>query len=495
MAAGQQFNKQMKKELNQIYNWIDGKEAIQKSASWIDKYNPHNGKILYQVIDSTRRDVHKAITIAQKNYSSWSDIPPPERGKIIQNIGLHMKENAYYLSKVFAIETGKPIKDAIGELNGAIMQANFFAGEGMRLYGKSLPSSIHNKYSHTIRESMGVAALIVPANTPIANIAWKVFPALICGNTVVLKASEDAPKIAMEFAKLCKKAGLPDGVLNVIHGNGSQAGEALVLDKRVPVISFTGSTVVGQRIASLAGSRLAKVSLELGGINPLVVCADADIDNAVEWAILSAFSNAGQRCAAASRIIVFDEIYTEFKRKLLRKTKQLKLGVSNHSDLGPVVNKKQQLFILDYFKEIKSYNGKILCGGRAGSYGKNLNGYYIEPTLIENVNIESKLSNVEVFGPVAMIFSAKDIDDAIALSNSSEYGLTGAIHTSNLDNAMNFAHSLKSGVVNINLGTYGSEPHMPFGGSGLSGNGTREPGEEALNIYSELKNISYIIKK
>lgn len=495
MAAGQQFNKQMKKELNQIYNWIGGKEAIQKSASWIDKYNPHNGKILYRIIDSTTRDVHKAITIAQKNYSSWSDIPPPERGKIIQNIGLHMKENLHYLSTVFAIETGKPIKDAIGELNGAIMQANFFAGEGMRLYGKSLPSSIHNKYSYTIRESMGVAALIVPANTPIANIAWKVFPALICGNTVVLKASEDAPKIAMEFAKLCKKAGLPDGVLNVIHGNGSQAGEALVLDKRVPVISFTGSTVVGQRIASLAGSRLAKVSLELGGINPLVVCADADIDNAVEWAVLSAFSNAGQRCAAASRIIVFDEIYTKFKRKLLRKTKQLKLGVSNHSDLGPVINKKQQLFILDYFKEIKSYDGKILCGGRAGNYGKNLNGYYIEPTLIENVKIESKLSNIEVFGPVAMIFNAKDIDNAIALSNSSEYGLTSAIHTSNLDNAMIFAHSLKSGVVNINLGTYGSEPHMPFGGFGLSGNGTREPGEEALNVYSELKNISYIIKK
>jgi alpha-ketoglutaric semialdehyde dehydrogenase len=494
MAAGQQFKNYMKKE-TKIFNWLGGKERVQKSAKWINKYNPHNGKVLYQVINSTKNDVNQAITIAHKNYQSWSRMPSPDRGKIIERIGLLMSQNEKHLSNIFAIETGKPFKDAMGELHGAIKQANFFAGEGVRLYGKSLRSSIPNKHSYTIRESLGVAGLIVPANTPIANIAWKVFPALICGNTIVLKASEDAPRIAMEFAKICKEAGLPDGVLNIIHGLGSQAGEALVLDTRVPVISFTGSTAVGKRIASLAGSRLAKVSLELGGINPFVVCSDADLDLAVEWAALSAFSNAGQRCAAASRLIIFEDIYSKFKKKLLLKTKNLKLGVTHSSDLGPLINKKQQAAAINYFEDVRKKNGKIICGGKEGNYSKNLNGYYIQPTLIENINIESELSNTEVFAPVALMYKAKDLDHAIALSNSSEYGLTGAIHSSSLDNAMRFAHSLRSGVVNINLGTYGSEPHMPFGGFGLSGNGTREPGVEALDIYSELKNISYTVSK
>ncbi len=478
-----------------ILNWINGEEKPAEVDSWLGKYNPHNGELLCRIVNSTEVDTQDAITAATEAFPDWSGLTPVRRGQILTDIVAAMKERAGELAECIAVETGKPPQDAKGEVNGAILQAEYFAGEGMRLYGRSLTSGMPGKYCHTVRQPCGVAGLIVPANTPIANIAWKTFPALICGNTVVLKAAEDSPRIALLFARLVKDAGLPDGVFNVIQGRGQASGAALVADERVNVISFTGSTSVGRQIAEVGGKRLARVSLELGGKNPFIVCDDADLDQAVHWASLSAFSNAGQRCAAGSRIIVFKSVFDAFCDKLVAKAQSLKLGVEAGCDLGPVINKRQQQLILAAIDAAVQQGGEILCGGSAPTASEFAQGNYILPTLINGLAESAELSCKEIFGPVATLHVVGDIDEALRLANATEYGLTAAIHTRSVDRGMWFAQHIKTGLVNINIGTYGSEPHMPFGGFGASGNGTREPGVEALDVYSELKNIAFLVRE
>ena len=487
-------NLTMQTEILRIPNWINGQEELPQGNAWVNKFNPHNGTLLSHVADSSHADTQQAISVANAAFFIWSEFTPVRRGQILADIATAMKCHADELADCIALETGKSPQDAKGEVAGAILQAEYFAGEGMRLYGRSLTSGMVGKYSHTVRQPRGIAALIVPANTPIANIAWKVFPALICGNTAVLKASEDAPRTAWLFAQLTREAGLPDGVLNVVQGRGQTAGVALVTDERISVISFTGSTGVGRWIAEAAGKRLARVSLELGGKNPFVVCDDADLDQAVHWAALSAFSNAGQRCAAGSRIIIFKRVYAEFCDKLVAKVQSLKLGVNIGSDLGPVINLRQQRSILAAIENARVEGGQLLCGGNAPTAPELSAGYYIQPTLIEGLDTRAELSCKETFGPVATLHVAENLVEALKLANATEYGLTAAIHTISVDRAMWFAQRVRAGMANVNMGTYGSEPHMPFGGFGASGNGTREPGAEALDVYSELKNISFLVR-
>lgn len=484
----------MAQDISFIPNWINGREALPGPGTTLDKFNPHNGELLVRVADSSAFDTRTAVSAAVDAFDSWSELTPVKRGQILAEVVSAMKSRADELAECIAVETGKPPHDAKGETGGAIMQAEYFAGEGMRLHGRSLTSGMPGKYSHTVRQPRGIAGLIVPANTPIANIAWKTFPALVCGNTVVLKAAEDSPRIALLFAQLTKEAGLPDGVFNVVQGRGQSAGAALVTDERVNVISFTGSTGVGRWIAEVAGKRLARVSLELGGKNPFVVCDDADLDQAVHWASLSAFSNAGQRCASGSRIIVFKSVYEAFRDKLIRRARSLKLGVAAGCDLGPVVNQRQQQSVLAALKVARQQGGRVLCGGGVPDDASLARGYYIEPTVVEGLATNAELSSKEVFGPVVTLHVVGNMEEALALANATEYGLTAAIHTRNVDRAMWFAQRVKAGVANINMGTYGSEPHMPFGGFGASGNGTREPGVEALDVYSELKNISFLVR-
>jgi len=495
MAGGRQFDLRIEESvmMKHIYNWINGKETLLKKEAWLEKYNPHTAQVMCRVADSSAEDVHDALGVALGAFHEWSGLTPVKRGQILSEIVALMKANASALAACIAVETGKPPQDAAGEVSGAILQGEFFSGEGMRLYGRTLTSAMPGKQSFTVRQPRGVAGLIVPANTPIANIAWKVFPALICGNSVVLKAAEDAPEIANLFARLTKEAGLPDGVLNVVHGKGQPAGSSLVEDPRVAVISFTGSTGVGRWIAEVAGRRLARVSLELGGKNPFVVCDDADIEKAIHWASLSAFSNAGQRCAAGSRIYVFNSVYEEFRDKFVDKAKSLKLGIAQGCDLGPVINQRQQQNILSGIEQAKKEGGFVLCGGGVPTESDLSNGYYIQPTIIDVLDPSSELASKEVFGPVVTLHSISDMQEALRMANATEYGLTAAIHTRSIDRAMWFAQNVRTGVANVNFGTFGSEPHMPFGGYGASGNGAREPGVEALDVYSELKSVSLLI--
>jgi aldehyde dehydrogenase (NAD+) len=472
-----------------IGNWIAGAERPAAGNATFDKLAPHDGRRLAAVARSRTADVDAAVKAARAAFPAWADTPAVQRGSVLHRVCNALEARGVEMAAVVAAETGKSPKEALGETGGAVALGRFFAGEGQRLYGKTTTSGVANRHVSVAREPCGVAALIIAANTPIANVAWKVFPALICGNAAVLKTAEDTPHTAHLFAQIAAEAGLPAGVLNVVQGLGAEAGSALVEHPDIDVLSFTGSTGVGRWIAETAGKRLLKVSLELGGKNPFVVCEDAELDNAVRWAALSAYSNAGQRCAAGSRLIVSQDIYDKFRDALVAATEKLKLGPADTDDLGPVINQRQLDNMLAAVAKAKTAGARVLTGGARLTDGGRACGFYMAPTLIEDVRPDDEISTREIFGPITCLYRVPDFAAALDLTNRSPFGLTAAIHTRDLNRAMVFLRRARAGVVSVNGGTYGSEPHMPFGGVKQSGNGTREPGTEALDIYSNLKNM------
>lgn len=477
----------------EIPNWINGEERLARARESFEKLDPTNGRKLFVGARSRGDDVQEAIRAARSAYADWSRTPPVKRGEMLHAVCAALRQHRQEIAQVVALETGKSPASALGETDGAIQLGLFMAGEGQRLYGRTTTSGVPHKAAMTVRRPLGVAGLIVAANTPIANVAWKAFPALICGNTAVLKAAEDTPATAWLFGKLAREAGLPDGVLNIVQGLGAEAGEPIVASPDVDVVSFTGSTNVGRRIAQMAGARLARVSLELGGKNPLIVCDDADIELALRWTLLSAFSNAGQRCAAAGRVIVFESIYDEFVKKLLERTAALRVGPSDDDDFGPVINARALERILAAIAAGVSRGARVLCGGRRLETPERRDGYYLQPTWIEGVSPDDELSRTELFGPVGCLYRARDFEHALALANDSPYGLTAAIHTRSVHRAWQFVEQAQTGVAVVNAGTYGSEPHMPFGGVKQSGNGSREPGTEALDVYSSLQDVYFTV--
>jgi aldehyde dehydrogenase (NAD+) len=319
-------------------------------------------------------------------------------------------------------------------------------------------------------------------------VAWKAFPALLCGNAAILKAAEDTPLSAWAFGVLAREAGVPDGVYATVHGLGEEAGAPLVEHPDVAVVSFTGSCEVGRWIAETAGRRLAKTCLELGK-NPLIVCDDADLANAVTWTVGSAFSNAGQRCAAGSRIIVFDAVYDQFKAMLVDATQKLKVGTGDTDDFGPVINHEQMTNMLASVARARSAGATVLTGGHQLTGPGYDGGYFVAPTLVDNVQPADEISSSELFGPITCLYRVRSFDEAVALANDSPFGLTASVHTQSLHRAMTFLNRIHAGVAVVNGGTYGSEPHLPFGGLRQSGNGWREAGTEALDVYSDAKTI------
>lgn len=475
---------------SKLDNIIGAAELAPKSGQYFAKLNPHDGTRICEVARSNAFDVQLAVNAAQKAQAAWADTPPIKRGDVLFEIVTRMKAQSQDIAAIVALETGKSMKDALGETAAAIAQGQFMAGEGMRLYGRTAVSGVAGRYPVIVREPVGIAGLIGAANTPIANVAWKTFPALICGNAAVLKSAEDTPLTAWIFAKIALEAGLPPGVLSVVHGIGAEAGAALVEHPEVPLVSFTGSTAVGKRIARQATDRLAKVSLELGGKNPLVVCDDADLENAVKWAVLSAFSNAGQRCASASRIIVFEKVYDRFKELFAEKARALKVGPDDADDFGPVINERQLTNMLGALERAIKEGAQVVIGANRLMTERHKRGFYMEPTILENVPMSAEISRTELFGPITCLYRAADLASALKLANDSPYGLTASIHTRDFNRAALFTRKVQAGVAVVNAGTHGSEPHMPFGGVKDSGNGTREPGLEALDIYCNLKVIT-----
>jgi acyl-CoA reductase-like NAD-dependent aldehyde dehydrogenase len=472
-----------------IPNQIGYRDRAASDGRTFLKRDPATGLGVCEVARSTKVDIDQAVAAARAAQPAWAAQTVVSRGDTLRRIALLMTEHKPAIAAIVARETGKSLKDALGETDAAIEMGFFVAGEGRRFYGTTSTSATVNKAAFVMRQPLGVAGLIIAANTPIANVAWKAFPALLCGNAAVMKASEDTPITAWAFGVLARLAGVPDGAYSTVQGLGEEAGAPLVEHPDVDLLSFTGSTSVGRWIAETAGRRLAKTCLELGGKNPLVVCDDADLDNAVKWTIGSAFSNAGQRCAAGSRIIVFDAIYDAFKARLVAATQALRIGSSDADDFGPVINEEQMTNMLASVERACRDGAVLLSGGHRLVDNAHAGGYFVAPTLIERAAPTAEISRNELFGPITCLYRVQSFDEAVSLANASTFGLTASIHTRSLHRAMTFIARIESGVAVVNGGTYGGEPHMPFGGLKESGNGWREAGTAALDVYSDLKTI------
>jgi aldehyde dehydrogenase (NAD+) len=472
-----------------VPNVIGGRELPAEGGETFEKLAPATGALRSTPARSRAADVDAAVTAAAAAQPEWAARTVEERGRIIRRIAQLLERDREDVAAVVAAETGKSPKDARGETDGAIELGYFVAGEGRRFYGKTLPSATPDRHAMLIRQPLGVAGLIIAANTPIANVAWKVFPALLCGNAAVLKASEDTPETPVVFARLAKEAGLPDGVLNVVQGLGPEAGQPLVEDERVAVVSFTGSTAVGRMIARVAGERLAKVCLELGGKNPLVVCDDANLEKAADAAALSAFSNAGQRCAAGSRLIVFDAVYDRFRGLLVERAGAQRVGPDDEHDFGPVINERQLDAMLAAVERARAAGATVLTGGERLTGEGYDGGFYIGPTIVEGAGADDEISTTELFGPITTLHRVGGFEEALELANASPYGLTAAIWTSSIHRGERFLRNVVAGGVQVNGPTYGFEPHVPFGGLKNSGTGWREPGTEALDVYSDWKTV------
>ena len=472
-----------------IPNQIGGRAVAASDGRTFVKRDPATGGTICHVARSSVADVRRAVEVAKKAQPDWAAATTVARGDVLRQIALLMREHREEIAGLVARETGKSRKDALGETDAAIEMGFFVAGEGRRFYGQTTTSAVPNKSAMVVRQPLGVAGLIIAANTPIANVAWKAFPALLCGNAAVLKASEDTPLSAWAFGELAREAGVPDGVYATLHGYGEEAGAPLVEHPDVAVISFTGSCEVGRWIAATAGQRLAKVCLELGGKNPLIVCDDADLQNAVTWTLGSAFSNAGQRCAAGSRIIVFDAVYDRFTQLLVEATNAIRVGTSDEDAYGPVINEEQMTVMLASVARAKAAGAVVLTGGHrltGGAYGE---GYFVAPTILAHVGPNDEISRSELFGPISILYRVTNFEEAITLANASPFGLTAAVYTQSVNRAMTFLSRIQAGVGVVNGPTYGSEPHMPFGGLKESGNGWREAGTQALDVYSDLKTV------
>lgn len=472
-----------------IGNWIEGRECSAKKEKTFTKISPATGRSLFQVAQSDKSDIDAAVESARRAQGKWGQTTPVERGDLLRAAAIKMKERSEELARWVALETGKSMKDALGEVGAAVEMGFFVAGEGRRFYGKTTTSAVPNKSAMVVRQPLGVAGLIIAANTPLANVAWKVFPALLCGNAAVLKSAEDTPGTAWVCAKIFSEVGVPPGVFNLVHGFGEEAGAPLVENPHVAIVSFTGSTEVGRLIQKSAGARLAKVCLELGGKNPLIVCDDADLDKAVEATFLSACSNAGQRCAAGTRILVFESVYSEFKAKLVERVRKAKVGCKDTDDFGPVINEEQLIQMVSAVQKACDQGATLLVGGHRMGGSLYEGGFFMEATVLEDPNPQSEIAQTELFGPICCLYLVKNFEEAVAAANQSPYGLTASIHTKNIHRAMTFLNQVQAGVAVVNGPTYGSEPHMPFGGLKNSGTGWREAGSEALDVYSDWKTI------
>jgi aldehyde dehydrogenase (NAD+) len=474
---------------DQILHQIDGTDVTPASGQFLDKLSPVSGRRLGRIARGSHEDARRAVDAAVAAFPEWSATSVVRRAEIIRTAAIEMYERRDEAAHIVSLETGKSHNDALGEVTAAVEMGFFIAGEGRRFYGRTTTSAVANRTAMTVRQPVGPSALIIAANTPIANVAWKVFPALLCGDTAVLKPSEHTPWTATWVAQRLAEVGLPDGVLSVVHGLGDEVGAPLVADGRIDLVSFTGSVPVGRSIQNVAGGRLAKVCLEMGGKNPFVVCDDADLDVAADAAVLSAFSNAGQRCASGSRIIVMDAVYDEFKARMTDRTGRLRVGTADDDDLGPVISERQMTSILGAIERAMSEGVRLVCGGHRLTDGEHTGGYFIAPTILEDASPSAAISRDEVFGPVTCLYRAVDFADALGMANDTRFGLTAAVHTNSIHRAEVFRERIRAGVISINGATYGSEPHIPFGGLNESGTGWREAGTEVLDVYSDWKSV------
>jgi aldehyde dehydrogenase (NAD+) len=474
------------------HNYINGQWVESVSGRTYTITNPADTKTVLGTFQmSVVDDANLAIDAAHAALPAWSSMPAPQRASILYRAVEIMRERQDDIARTITLEEGKPLPDAQGEVRRAMNITEYAAGEGRRLFGYTTPSEIPNTVAYTTRRPVGVVGIITPWNFPIAIPAWKMAPALICGNTLIFKPASSTPLSAAKLVKVFEDAGLPPGVLNLITGPGALVGNTLVNDPRVNGISFTGSTEIGSGIYTEGAKGLKKVQCEMGGKNAVIVLSDADIDKAMDGIVQGAFGSTGQRCTATSRAIVDEAIYEPFMEELIERTSKLKVGdgIEPGVDVGPLSSQYQFEKVMEYIGVGTEEGAKLTYGGRSLTGPDYEGGYYIEPTIFTDVKPSMRIAQEEIFGPVLTVFKSKDLAEAIELANSVQFGLSSSIYTTDLTQAFQYVDQVEAGIVHINAPTLGGEVHLPFGGMKASGVGAREQGTEAVNFFSEVVTV------
>jgi acyl-CoA reductase-like NAD-dependent aldehyde dehydrogenase len=460
-------------------------------AATLESTSPATGDVLGTVPEGDEAAVARAVDAAGAAYEEWRLVPAPKRGEILFRFAHVLEREKDALTDLMTREMGKVKAEAGGDVQEAIDMSYYMAGEGRRLWGQTTPSELQNKFNMSTRVPVGVVGAITPWNFPIAIPSWKLTPALICGNTVVLKPAEDTPLLAQRFVELLVEAGLPEGVVQIVHGYGETVGAALVQHPKVPIITFTGSRETGVAVTKAAADHLKHVHLELGGKNAIIVLDDADLDLAVEGIVWSAFGTSGQRCTAASRVIAHSAVYGELQKRLVARAEQMRLGPGweDDTDLGPVINRAAIDKIHSYTQIGKDEGAKLLTGGEIATDGDLAKGFYYRPTIFADVDAGMRIAQEEIFGPTTALIEVSDFDEAIRVANGIRYGLSSSIFTRDVNKAFRAMRDLQAGITYINAGTTGAEVHLPFGGTKDTGNGHREAGQAALDVFTEWKSI------
>jgi alpha-ketoglutaric semialdehyde dehydrogenase len=476
----------------QAGNRIGGESVPAADGRTFESRNPaHSADIIGVFPRSGEADVNAATRAARAAFAEWRSTPWPQRGAIILRAAEILEERKEELARLMTREMGKVLTEARGDVQEAIDMGKFIAGEGRRAFGETVPSELRNKWAMTMRQPFGVVGCITPWNFPIAIPSWKIFPAIMAGNTVVFKPAEDTPLCALRFVEVLEAAGLPAGVVNIVFGYGEDAGAAVVEHPDVAAIYFTGSVETGRIVSETCGRLLKKCSLELGGKNAIVVLADADLELAVDGALWGAFGTAGQRCTASSRLIVESEVLDAFTSRLLDRASRLRLGdgAEDGVDVGPVINEAQLTRIDSYTTIGRDEGATLSLGGEIARDGSLAEGYFYKPTVFTDVKPTMRIAQEEIFGPTTAVIPVRSLDEALDAANSTQFGLSLSVYTNDLRKAFRAINELHSGIVYVNAPTIGAEIQLPFGGTRNTGNGHREAGGHVLDEFSEWKSI------
>ncbi len=473
-------------------NLINGKWVDSLSGKTFENRNPANwNEVIGLFPSSSVEDVNLAVISARAAFEKWRLVPAPARGDIMRKIGDLLSKRKEEIAREMTREMGKVLTETRGDVQEGIDTAYYAATEGRRLFGNTVPSELPNKFAMAIRVPIGVAGIITPWNFPLAIPTWKMFPAILSGNTCVFKPAVDTPKTAATLVEVMMEAGLPDGVVNLVHGKGSDVGNAIVTHTDVDLISFTGSTGVGKQLSKDASDTLKRVSLELGGKNAQVVMDDADLDLALEGVLWGAFGTTGQRCTATSRLILHEKIYDKFLEMLVERTSKLRLGdgLLSNAEVGPIINESQRKNTQNYVKIGIGEGAKLVCGGNIATGEELKNGWFHEPTIFSEVKPNMRIATEEIFGPVLSVLKCNSLEDGITLLNKTIYGLSSSLYTKNINDAFKAIRDIQAGITYINVPTIGAEAHMPFGGVKQTGNGHREGGWTVYDFFTEWKAI------
>jgi aldehyde dehydrogenase (NAD+) len=478
--------------VTQAQNLIDGEWRPARGGRSFADTNPADTRdVVAQLADSGPEDVEDAVAAAARALPGWAAVPAPVRGRYLLRASVEVEKRAAELAELLSREEGKTLGEATGEVTRAVRILEYFGGEGARLGGDVIPSERDRIFMYTSRHPLGVVALVTPWNFPIAIPAWKLAPALVCGNTVVFKPASQAPMTAVRLVEILQATGLPKGVLNLVTGSGGRVGSPLVAHPTVRAISFTGSDVTGREIAQVAARRLARVQLEMGGKNPTLVLRDADLDTAVDCTLNAAFYSTGQRCTATSRAIVEKPVAVPFLERLLEKTRALRIGDPRdpNTQLGPAIDQRQLQTTLDYIEVGRKEGAKVVYGGERLAEGALAHGHFVQPAIMTGVAPHARLAQEEVFGPLLAMIEVADFDEAVRVANEVRFGLSAAICTKDLGRAFEYAQRAEAGLVMVNLPSAGIEYQIPFGGMKDSSFGPREQGPAAAQFYTETKTV------